>query len=94
MILVTITITVLSCLFLVALYASYNLYSKNVKLEKVVINQNQYIIEMDRLHREFSDLSKQIDSKIWVQSDPELTGIFDVIKRIEAESEKFTIQYK
>lgn len=87
-------LTVFICLFLVVSYIVYNLYSKNVKLEQAIINQNNYILEMDKLHKEFIDLSKQIDSKIWVQSDPELMGIFDVIKRVEAESEKFVIQYK
>lgn len=87
-------LTVLICLLLVVSYIVYNLYSKNVKLEQAIINQNNYILEMDKLHKEFIDLSKQIDSKIWVQSDPELMGIFDVIKRVEAESEKFVIQYK
>ena len=82
------------CILLVISYIVYNLYSKNIKLEQAILNQNNYIIEMDKLHKEFIDLSRQIDSKIWVQSDPELMGIFDVIKRIEVESEKFVIQYK
>ncbi len=70
-------------------YVIYNLYSKNVKLEKSVIDQSDFIQSMLSCMTELDKAVDQIDSKIWVQSDPEILVMFDKVKQIQALIKEF-----
>lgn len=78
------TIAMILWIVTVLAWVIYNLYNKNVKLENIIIKQSNFI---NNIMTTFGDLNKaveQIDSKIWVQSDPELTSLFDSVKEIQS----------
>lgn len=62
----------------------YNLYNKNIKLENTVINQQTFINGILSTFKDMNKAVEQIDSKIWVQSDPELISLFDSVKEIQS----------
>ena len=62
----------------------YNLYNKNVKLESAIVKQQRFINEVLSTFKDLNKAVDQIDSKIWVQSDPELVSLFDSVKEIQA----------
>lgn len=64
-------------------YIIYNLYNKNVKLENSIIKQDAFINQILSTFKDLSKATEQIDSKIWVQSDPELISLFDSVKEIQ-----------
>ena len=68
----------------------YNLYSKNKRLEEMVINQSTFVNETLALLDDFNGLVNKIDMTMWVQSDPELLQLFDTIKQIQARVQQFT----
>jgi len=70
-------------------YIIYNLYNKNVKLENTVIDQQQFINEIVSTFKDLEKATDQIDSKIWVQSDPELVSLFDSVKEIKSRIQDF-----
>jgi len=70
-------------------YIIYNLYNKNRKLERIVINQNTFINQILSTFKDINRAVEQIDSKIWVQSDPELLSLFDSVKEIQTKISDF-----
>lgn len=64
-------------------YVIYNLYNKNKKLENLVINQKQNLDVFIALSKQIDKTADQIDSKIWVQSDPEFLQLMESIKEIQ-----------
>jgi uncharacterized protein YoxC len=70
-------------------YVIFNLYNKNKKLENIASNYMIYIKEMNVLMKDFDELVNKIDSQIWVQSDPELLGLFEKIKEMQKKSKQF-----
>ena len=62
----------------------YNLYNKNVKLENAIVKQQRFINEILSTFKDLNKAVEQIDSKIWVQSDPELISLFDSVKEIQS----------
>ena len=75
----------------VIVYIIVNLFKKNAKLEKIVIAQTTYISNMSALFKKFTELSNKIDSKVWIQSDPEFLELFSNIKEIQTESENYVL---
>jgi len=67
----------------------YNLYNKNVKLENAIVKQQRFINEILSTFKDLSKAVEQIDSKIWVQSDPELISLFDSVKEIQSKIKDF-----
>ena len=65
-------------------YIIYNLYNKNIKLENTVIKQTMFINDILSTFKDLTTAAEQIDSKIWVQSDPELVSLFDSVKEIQS----------
>lgn len=59
-----------------------NLYVKNIKLENRVIELENYQQTMLLLSLEFSKLVEVIDSKIWIQNDPEFINLISKAKEI------------
>jgi uncharacterized protein YoxC len=71
-------------------YAIYNLYKKNVKLEIMLEQQSTFNSDVIGLLDEFNALVNKIDMTIWVQSDPEIRALFDNIKEVQKIVQEFT----
>jgi len=61
----------------------YNLYTKNVKLEVTVINQATFIAGIQTLILQSDKALKDLDDKIWMESDRELQTVFESLKTIQ-----------
>jgi hypothetical protein len=60
----------------------FNLYQKNVKMERAIVNRDSYISLMRSQMGELDPLIAKIDTTIWVQSDPEIASLFETIKAL------------
>lgn len=70
-------------------YIIWNLYNKNKKLEQMVVNQQFFIDGVKNCMREINNAANQIDSKIWVQSDPEFLALMENIKVMQNSINQF-----
>jgi hypothetical protein len=70
----------------------YNLYQKNVKLEATVINQATFIVGVQSLITASDKALKDLDDKIWMESDKELQTVFESLKTIQAALNTFKRQ--
>jgi len=61
----------------------YNLNNKNVKLENTVINQATFIAGIQTLILQSDKALKDLDDKIWMESDRELQTVFESLKTIQ-----------
>ena len=64
-------------------YIVYNLYSKNKRMESIIIYQREFVRAFLAMSKQFSELTNKIDMTMWVQSDPELMQLFEQIKQME-----------
>jgi hypothetical protein len=62
----------------------YNLYQKNIKLENTVINQGIFIAGVQNLIVQSDKALKDLDDKIWMESDKELQTVFESLKTIQS----------
>ena len=65
-------------------YIIYNLYSKNKKMESIILYQREFVREFLAMSKQFSEMTNKIEMTMWVQSDPELMQLFDQIKQIKS----------
>jgi len=70
----------------------FNLYRKNVKLETTVINQATFINNLQSLIGESDKALKNLDDKIWLESDKELQTVFQNLKSIQEALNQFNKQ--
>lgn len=70
-------------------YVVWNLYNKNRKLEKMVVNQQLFIDSVKDCMKEINVAANQIDSKIWVQSDPEFLALMENVKAMQTRINEF-----
>jgi hypothetical protein len=68
----------------------WNLLKKNRELERIVINQSEFVNETVVMLDQFNGLVNKIDMTMWVQSDPELLQLFETIKQIQNQVQQFT----
>jgi len=61
----------------------YNLYQKNIRLENTVISQANFIAGLQSLIGESEKAVKNLDDKIWLESDKELQQVFFNLKAIQ-----------
>jgi len=61
----------------------YNLYQKNVKLETTVLAQANFIGGLQQLIGESEKALKNLDDKIWMESDIELQTVFQNLKAVQ-----------
>lgn len=61
----------------------YNLYKKNTKLENTVIAQANFIGGLQVLIGESDKALKNLDDKIWMESDKELQTVFQNLKAVQ-----------
>lgn len=70
-------------------YIIWNLFQKNKKLETMVINQQVFIDGIKDCMKEINSCANQIDSKMWVQSDPEFLGLMENVKQMQGKINEF-----
>lgn len=70
-------------------YVVWNLYNKNRKLEQMVLGQQIFIDGVKECMKEINAAANQIDSKIWVQSDPEFLSLMENVKIMQGKINEF-----
>jgi peptidoglycan hydrolase CwlO-like protein len=71
-------------------YIIFNLFNKNVKLEKIINNQSSFIKNVLSLADNIDKTAQKIDSTMWVSADPELKIMFEDIKTMQENIKQFT----
>jgi hypothetical protein len=71
-------------------YVIWNLYNKNVKLESMIVKQNEFIKSVLGLADNIDKTAMKIDSTMWVSADPELKTMFEDIKTMQENIKQFT----
>jgi len=61
----------------------YNLFNKNRKLEVTVLAQANFIAGLQQLIGESDKALKNLDDKIWMDSDKELQTVFQNLKAVQ-----------
>lgn len=67
----------------------FNLFTKNKKLEQMVVNQQMFIDGVKGCMKEINSCANQIDSKLWVQSDPEFLSLMENVKQMQGSINNF-----
>jgi hypothetical protein len=70
-------------------YIIWNLFQKNRKLESMVITQQFFIDNIKDCMKEINITANQIDSKLWVQSDPEFLSLMENVKQMQTRINEF-----
>ena len=70
-------------------YIIWNLFNKNKKLEQIVVNQQVFIDDIKGCMKEINVAANQIDSKLWVQSDPEFLSLMENVKQMQGRINEF-----
>jgi hypothetical protein len=70
-------------------YVIWNLYNKNKKLEQMVVNQQLFIEGIKGCMKVVNETANQIDSKLWVQSDPEFLSLMENVKQMQTRINEF-----
>jgi hypothetical protein len=70
-------------------YVIWNLFNKNRKLERMVVNQQFFIDGMKDCMKEINTAANLIDSKLWVQSDPEFLSLMENVKQMQSKINNF-----
>lgn len=73
------------CLWVITIigWVIYNLYKKNLRLEETVIAQANFIGGLQQLIGESDKALKNLDEKIWMESDRELQTVFQNLKAVQ-----------
>lgn len=71
-------------------YVIFNLFNKNIKLEKIINNQSSFIKNVLSLADNIDKTAQKIDSTMWVSADPELKIMFEDIKTMQENIKQFT----
>lgn len=67
----------------IILFLGYVLIKKNRKMEDILISQQETIDSIKILIGKMDDNFKEIDQKIWISEDPELTSVLGNIQEIQ-----------
>ena len=70
-------------------YIIWNLFQKNKRLESMVITQQFFIDNIKDCMKEINTAANQIDSKLWVQSDPEFLSLMENVKQMQTRINEF-----
>lgn len=70
-------------------YIIWNLFQKNKKLETLVLGQQTFINGIKESMRDINKAAEQIDSKLWVQSDPEFLSLMENVKTMQNSINQF-----
>lgn len=64
-------------------YILFNLYQKNIKLEAMVIRQENLLAGLSGVIGESEKVMKELDTKIWTEGDKELAAVFQNLRMIQ-----------
>jgi len=70
-------------------YVVWNLFQKNRKLESMVVRQQLFIENIKECMKEINTCANTIDSKLWVQSDPEFLSLMENVKQMQSRINEF-----
>jgi hypothetical protein len=70
-------------------YIIWNLFQKNRRLESMVVTQQLFIDGIKDCMKEINVAANQIDSKLWVQSDPEFLSLMENVKQMQTRINEF-----
>jgi hypothetical protein len=70
-------------------YVIWNLFQKNRRLESMVVTQQLFIDNIKDCMKEINVAANQIDSKLWVQSDPEFLSLMENVKQMQTRINEF-----
>ena len=70
-------------------YVIWNLFQKNRKFESIVVNQQIFIESIKGCIKEINTCANEIDSKLWVQSDPEFLSLMENVKQMQVRINEF-----
>jgi hypothetical protein len=70
-------------------YIIWNLFNKNRRLEQIVVNQQVFIEDIKGCMKEINVAANLIDSKLWVQSDPEFLSLMENVKQMQGRINEF-----
>jgi hypothetical protein len=70
-------------------YVIWNLFQKNRRLESMVVTQQLFIDNIKDCMKEINVAANQIDSKLWVQSDPEFLSLMENVKQMQNRINEF-----
>jgi hypothetical protein len=70
-------------------YVIWNLFQKNRRLESMVVTQQLFIDGIKDCMKEINVAANQIDSKLWVQSDPEFLSLMENVKQMQTRINEF-----
>ena len=70
-------------------YVIWNLFQKNRKFESIVVNQQIFIESIKGCMKEINTCANEIDSKLWVQSDPEFLSLMENVKQMQVRINEF-----
>ena len=70
-------------------YIIWNLFQKNRRLESMVVTQQLFIDNIKDCMKEINVAANQIDSKLWVQSDPEFLSLMENVKQMQTRINEF-----
>jgi hypothetical protein len=70
-------------------YVIWNLFQKNRRLESMVVTQQLFIDNIKDCMKEINIAANQIDSKLWVQSDPEFLSLMENVKQMQTRINEF-----
>lgn len=77
------TIALILWLVTILGYVLYNLYQKNIKLEAMVIRQENLLAGLSGIIGESEKVIKELDTKIWTEGDKELAAVFQNLRMIQ-----------
>lgn len=72
-------------------YILFNLYQKNIKLEDMVVRQATFIQSMKNIITASDKVLKDLDTKIWTESDKELANAFQNLRMIQEALNQFKV---
>jgi hypothetical protein len=73
-------------------YIIYNLYSKNAKLEEMVIEREQLINNLSEVINESDRMLKELDKLGAFKSDDEIGFFFNTVKAIQETLNEFSVK--
>ena len=86
-----IIIGILGLLVVILGYTTFNLLRKNEQAEDIIVQYNEYLIELNKQIKFTSERLKKIDNKGLFESDDEIGWFFKQIKNLQEGINKFRI---
>lgn len=85
------TIAIILWIISIIGYIVYNLYQKNVKLERIVLQQQDLILGISSAIAESDKAMKQLDDKIWMESEKDVAAAFHNLRAIQDALNQFRV---